>query len=59
MSDGEPTSGAVVDPHGIREDVAAWNEHRKVVIHTIAIGGNLEVLEWLAKDSGGRYVQMR
>jgi Mg-chelatase subunit ChlD len=59
MSDGEPTSGEVIDPHRIREDVAFWNEHRKVKIHTIAIGGNLEVLEWLAKDAGGRYVQMR
>lgn len=59
MSDGEPTSGAVIDPAGIRQDVAFWNKHRKVVINSIAIGGNLEVLEWLAKDSGGRYVQMR
>ena len=59
MSDGEPTSGEVIDPHRIREDVAFWNKHRKIMIHTIAIGGNLEVLEWLAKDAGGRYVQMR
>jgi uncharacterized protein with von Willebrand factor type A (vWA) domain len=59
MSDGEPTSGGVVDPHGIRTEVAFWNKHRNVRIHTVAIGGNLEVLEWLAKDSGGRYVEMR
>lgn len=59
MSDGEPTSGEVIDPHRIREDVAFWNKHRKIKLHTIAIGGNLEVLEWLAKDSGGNYVQMR
>lgn len=59
MSDGEPTNGEVIDPHRIREDVAFWNKHRKIKIHTIAIGGNLEVLEWLAKDSGGTYVQMR
>ena len=59
MSDGEPTNGEVIDPARIREDVAFWNKHRKIVIHTIAIGGNLEILEWLAKDSGGRYVQMR
>ncbi|MEO6597489.1 MAG: HEAT repeat domain-containing protein [Planctomycetota bacterium] len=59
MSDGEPTSGEVIDPYRIREDVAFWNKHRQVKIHSIAIGGNLEVLEWLAKDAGGTYVQMR
>ncbi|MBL8729373.1 MAG: HEAT repeat domain-containing protein [Planctomycetes bacterium] len=59
MSDGEPTSGEVIDPYRIREDVAFWNQHRKIKIHTIAIGGNLEVLEWLAKDAGGTYLQMR
>lgn len=59
MSDGEPTNGEVIDPHRIREDVAFWNKHRKIKVNTIAIGGNLEVLEWLAKDSGGSYVQMR
>ncbi|MFK7742725.1 MAG: HEAT repeat domain-containing protein [Planctomycetota bacterium] len=59
MSDGEPTTGAVIDPFRIREAVAKWNRFRKVKIHTIAVGGNLEVLEWLANDSGGRYRQMR
>lgn len=59
MSDGEPTNGEVIDPHRIREDVAFWNRHRRIKINTIAIGGNLEVLEWLAKDAGGTYVQMR
>jgi hypothetical protein len=59
MSDGEPTNGEVIDPHRIREDVAFWNKHRKIKINTIAIGGTLEVLEWLAKDAGGLYVQMR
>jgi len=29
------------------------------MIHTIAIGGNLEILEWLAGDAGGKYRQMR
>ncbi|HEX5053129.1 MAG TPA: HEAT repeat domain-containing protein [Planctomycetota bacterium] len=59
MSDGEPTNGEVLDPYRIREDVAFWNKHRQIKVNTIAIGGNLEVLEWLAKDSGGTYVQMR
>ena len=59
LSDGEPTAGDVLDPFRIREDVARWNRHRHIKLHTIAIGGNLEVLEWLAKDAGGTYRQMR
>ena len=59
MSDGEPTVGEVIDPWRIREDVAFWNQHRKVKINTIMVGGNFEVLEWLATDSGGTYVQIR
>lgn len=59
LSDGEPTNGEVLDPHRIRQDVAFWNRHRKVKIHTIAVGSSLEVLEWLAADSGGTHLQMR
>ncbi|MHC4077396.1 MAG: HEAT repeat domain-containing protein, partial [Planctomycetota bacterium] len=59
LSDGEPTSGMELDPHRIREDVKTWNRHRRIKIHTIAIGGNLDVLEWLAKDSGGKHVRIR
>lgn len=59
LSDGEPNSGEEIDPHRIREDVKFWNQHRRIKIHTIAIGGNLDVLEWLAKDSGGDHVQIR
>ena len=59
LSDGEPTAGAVIDPHTIREDVKYWNRHRAIEIHTIAVGGNLEVLEWLAEDGGGRHVSIR
>jgi Mg-chelatase subunit ChlD len=59
MSDGEPTVGQQIDPFRIREDVALWNQNRKVVIHTIAIGGSLEILEWIAKDSGGKHQHLR
>ncbi|HEU4420074.1 MAG TPA: hypothetical protein VFT55_14160, partial [Planctomycetota bacterium] len=59
MSDGEPTNGEVIDPHNIREYVEFCNKHRKVKINCISIGGNLEILEWLAADAGGKYVQMR
>ncbi|MCP3919964.1 MAG: VWA domain-containing protein [bacterium] len=57
LSDGEPTVGDVTDPFRIREDVKRWNEHRGIEIHTIAVGGALQVLEWLAEDSGGTHVK--
>lgn len=59
LSDGEPTAGEVLDPYQIRDDVRFWNRHRGVTIHTVAIGGNLDVLEWLAEDSGGQHVKIR
>ena len=59
LSDGEPTAGAEIDPHRIRDDVKFWNRHRRIKIHTIAVGGTLEILEWLAADSGGEHVKMR
>jgi hypothetical protein len=57
MSDGEPSAGEVVEPFLIREHVAQWNENRRVVINTIAVGGRLNILEWLAEDSGGTHVK--
>ena len=57
LSDGEPSVGRLQDPRAIRDEVAKWNKNRDVKIHSIAIGGNLQVLEWLAKDSGGTYVR--
>lgn len=58
LSDGEPSVG-VVDPDKIRESVKYWNKHRGIEIHTIAIGGSLQVLEHIAKDAGGEYVTFR
>lgn len=57
LSDGEPSVGDVIDPAEIRRRVQQWNEHRKIVIHTIAVGGQFQVLEWLAADSGGSHVK--
>ncbi len=56
LSDGEPTVGDTTDPTRIRNEVRAWTKHRNVVIHAIAVGGNLRILEWLAADTGGSYV---
>ena len=55
LSDGQPTNGEVRDPFLIRQHVARWNELRGVKIHSISIGPPLDVLRWLAEDSGGQY----
>lgn len=57
LSDGEPSVGDEIDPLVIREHVKSWNEHRGIQINTIAVGGQFEVLEWLAADSGGTHVR--
>ncbi len=59
LSDGEPTAGEVTNVNAIRSDVAAWNEHRRIEINTIGIGSRLNILEWLAEDSGGKHVKFR
>jgi Mg-chelatase subunit ChlD len=56
LSDGEPSVGDVIDPEAIRTEVADWNKHRRLVIHSIAVGGSLRLLEQLAADTGGTYV---
>jgi hypothetical protein len=55
LSDGEPTAGPITDPKSIRRAVGLTNRSRGVVIHSIAIGTSLKILEWLAEDSGGSY----
>lgn len=55
LSDGEPSVGEITDPELVRERVATWNEHRRIVIHTIGVGGTFQILEWLATDSGGSH----
>ena len=57
LSDGEPTQGEETDPTVIREHVKSWNEHRGIVINTIQVAGQFQVLDWLAEDSGGTHVK--
>ena len=57
LSDGEPSVGEETDPVVIREHVKAWNEHRGIVINTIQIAGQFQVLDWLADDSGGTHLK--
>jgi hypothetical protein len=57
LSDGEPSVGDLADPHAIRSAIARANAQRGVVLHCIAIGGSLHLLEDLAHDSGGSYIE--
>lgn len=59
LSDGEPSVGDVVDTHAIRERVRRWNEDRGIEIHCVAVGGSLQILQWLAEDHGGTYVHFQ
>lgn len=59
LSDGEPTAGEITDPTLIRDRVQQWNKTRRIVIHTIAVGGSFQVLEWLAADSGGTHKKIQ
>ena len=57
LSDGEPSVGEELDPTVIRDHIAEWNKHRQIEIHCVAVGGGLQLLEWIAEDSGGNYVK--
>lgn len=57
LSDGEPSMGRETAPYMIRRRVSEWNANRGAVIHTIAVGSSLAVLEDLATDTGGTYVE--
>ena len=56
LSDGEPSVGDIIDPQLIREAVEEMNGTRNVVIHAVSVGLDLEILRWLAEDTGGTYV---
>jgi hypothetical protein len=55
LSDGDPSTGLVVDPAMIRSEVARWNSARHVTIHCVAVGQDRALLRGLAEDSGGTY----
>jgi Mg-chelatase subunit ChlD/HEAT repeat protein len=56
LSDGEPSVGMIREPNALREMFARVNRTRGVVIHTVQIGLELDILRWLAEDSGGTTV---
>ena len=59
LSDGQPTHGRETAPAVIRSEVKRWNAVRRIRLHTVAIGLDLEVLKNLALDSGGEHRYFR
>jgi HEAT repeat protein len=59
LTDGQPSSGPVVDEEALLALVARWNTGRGVRIHTVALGGKSRFLERLAQQSGGNHTVAR
>jgi hypothetical protein len=59
LTDGQPSSGPVVDQDALLREVSQWNLGRVVRIHTVAIGGRSRFLERLAEQSGGEHTVAR
>ncbi|MCP3917880.1 MAG: VWA domain-containing protein [bacterium] len=58
LSDGQPTEGKIVDPLEILRAVRTENRLRKVVIHCIAVDYTAGLLEALAEETGGDYIEV-
>ena len=59
LSDGKPSTGALIDTREILAAVAEINETYKIVFHTIAIGDfQKDFVRSLAEDSGGVFVDL-
>jgi len=57
LSDGQANRGRLVDRDEMRREIARMNRLRKVVIHTVALGGDADVafMQGLAEDTGGQF----
>lgn len=55
LTDGQPTAGKETDPTAIREAVRRWNAGRGIRIHTVAVGDNFPLLQWISSDNGGEH----
>lgn len=57
LSDGVPGSGKYVATADILRGVRRLNQTRRIAIHCVSLGMRSELLERLAAENGGRYVQ--
>jgi hypothetical protein len=59
LSDGQPSTGKVVETREIARDVAERNQLQKIVVHTIAIGDfQKDFMKELAHANGGTFVDL-
>lgn len=59
LTDGEPSTGAIVNAGELLADIRDRNRVRRLRIHTIGVGlPNSNFLRTLARDSGGIYVDL-
>jgi hypothetical protein len=57
LTDGEPTTGPLIEPELILNSVLEWNTLRKIQIHTIGVGEhNKSFMQRLAAQHQGQYV---
>jgi hypothetical protein len=61
LSDGSPNFGRIPEPDAIVAEIRKINELRKIIIHTIAVGGafNPSFMERLAKENGGECIVVK
>ncbi|MFQ5503789.1 MAG: VWA domain-containing protein [Planctomycetota bacterium] len=57
LSDGEPSAGDITDADELARDILRRNRTHRVVFQCIAVGEPSSLLERLAKESGGSYVE--
>jgi hypothetical protein len=57
MSDGMPNRGKYTTPDEICKAIQTLNQTRKITINTIAVGQKSPLLERLAKENNGAYVE--
>lgn len=55
LTDGQPSAGRIVDPEQILDEVQRLNRTRQVVIHSIGLGIDSDLLRRLSEMSGGTY----
>jgi hypothetical protein len=59
LSDGMPSGGKIDDPDLILNEVRRWNMTRRIPIHCISIGGPTSLLEAIAKETSGNFLQVK
>jgi len=58
LSDGQPSGGTITEPEEIRKEVRRRNRARRIQIFSVSVGRKSALLEQLADDGGGEYVEV-